>query len=861
MKDSLTLVERCTHLVLLAAVGAGGFLAMDHLSRPVAELAAGPAETGNGGEGPPNGDSPAYHAGRRRMFIFLIDSLRYETAVDPEIMPFLCDQRAAGGTYARVRTAHDAVTVPALRAAFTGKDQLTVFGFLKNFLHGEEQIPSLFTQASGAGLKTAVWSEGSFKQFGDAIQDRYKNDRDPDGPEDEEMARQNVIVLEALKDYLDRGHDIVISHVLYCDHVSHRARIDSEEYAQHFRRADRMVRQLAGAIPPGDTFIVMGDHGHDEMGRHMVGLDVPTYVWFRGPGYRKGCDLGTIPIQDLRYLIGWGLQVPLASDYTSGRYPQALVAAGGEIHGGYERASPDGGGDAAETGVPRQRYGQFYWLLLHLGLVASVWFRGLQRPRSSGGARATRLLSLASIVPLAAPFWGPWNSVAGAALALAALAAPWRVQRPSLREAVIVLCPVLASVALTHWGVLLMHVRVYIHEPRLVTITLTWLTVLPVGLLAIRLLHLGPMRTAWIALALPGILLYPTVYRYGASGIMAPAWICWAIFMVVGTRTSPPGLGSKCRSEWPALVGACALVYLLLPFFLIEGNNFKFQYWWNPLKDSPYTAGLAHAWDSGFLVTIASLAIVFFPRRATWKTLAVAGLIVAALTIIQWDLPAAQWAGLSMPRGGETMTCLAGGVLAVALALGLWGRRAGEVKALVRPVYVAGLWLAILALIRPGEALSMQWITVFFAAMRLSAWLVQRFARGRWARSSYPFLLLLGVLASGWGTLAWTFHRLEWGFLYEWFAAGTVEDKVAFFAPLIALRYVLPMLVVRTLLAEFLEPGTPYPRRRITMCAGVKVLSLVFIALGMGFTHAGSDVYFEAVQESTIWLVMLLALC
>ena len=186
-----------------------------------------------------------------------------------------------------------------------------------------------------------------------------------------------------------------------------------------------------------------------------------------------------------------------------------------------------------------------------------------------------RVLALASVVPLAAPFWGPWNSVVGACLALAALAAPWRMQRPSLREAAIALSPVLIAVALAHWGVLLMHIRVYIHEPLFVTITVAWLAAIPAGLLAIRLLNLTPMRAAWIVLALPGLLLYPTVYRYGASGVMAPAWICWAIFIVVGTRVSPPGLSAKCRNEWPALAGVCMLVYLLLPFFLIEGNNFN----------------------------------------------------------------------------------------------------------------------------------------------------------------------------------------------------------------------------------------------------------------------------------------------
>ena len=213
-----------------------------------------------------------------------------------------------------------------------------------------------------------------------------------------------------------------------------------------------------------------------------------------------------------------------------------------------------------------------------------------------------------------------------------------------------------------------------------------------------------------------------------------------------------------------------------------------------------------------------------------------------------------------MPSSGSSaLTILAGGVLAGALVLGRLARRFDQARPFVRTTCIAGLWLMTRALIRTGDEATV-WLDVFFAATRLSAWIAARLARGRWARASYPLLALLAATAVGWGTLAWTVHRLEWHFLYDWFAAGTVEDNVAIFAPAIVLRYLLPMLIMRMLLAEFLQPASPYPLRRITRYAGIKLLSLVFIALGMGMVHAGSEIYFEAVQEITVWAVLILAL-
>ena len=846
MQDSLSLADRGLSLVLLLAIAAGGFFAMDHLIQPEAPRAAAANQPPTG----PNAALKPFHAGKRRMFIFLIDSLRYQTAASHDHMPNLIALRARG-TYARMQTAHDAVTVPALRAAFTGKDQVTVFGFVKNFLHGTEKIPSLFTQVKAAGLKTAVWSEGSFKQFGDAVDDRLANDPNPDAGDEGEMERQNPRVLAALEDYLAGRHDLVISHILYSDHVAHRSIVSNPaEYRRQYRVVDRMIKHLDAKIPPDETFVVMGDHGHDEQGRHAVGLDVPTYVWFRGPGYRAGCDLGTIRIQDMRYLAGWGLGLPLAEDYTAGRYPQALVPVG-EPPERYAQAAADDATEA-EAGVPRRRYGQFYLLLIHLGLLASLWWRGLQIDRKAASPAVSRWLAVASAAVLAVPFWASRSSVAGVILALAAIAIPWRTRKPTVGEIVAALGPVAAGLALTHWGLMLMHIRVVVHEPEFTTIALIWLVVLIVGAVAAR--FLGPMPTAWFVLAVPGLLLYPTVYRYGACVAMGPAWICWALFLI-SAAARQRGLVALWRTDWRPLAGAGALVFLLIPFCLGEGNNFVFQWWYNPLLLSPATWALAGAWKYTLLISLLAKVLIFAPRSAANRQTAIgaaggAALAVALLMAVQWWLP--------LTQGNIGLTVLAGGMLVGALALHRLAKRFDQARPFVRTACIAGLWLTTRALIRTGDEATV-WLDVFFAATRLSAWLAAHLGRGRWAMASYPLLGLLAATAVGWGTLAWTVHRLEWHFLYDGLAAGTVEDNVAIFAPAIILRYLLPMLIMRMLLAEFLQPAAPYPRRRITRYAGIKLLSLVFIALGMGMVHAGSDIYFEAVQETALWAVLMLA--
>src|ERR1043165_8944013 len=100
----------------------------------------------------------------RRMFVLLIDSLRYQTATNPAFMPHLVDL-AARGTSARVTPTRDAVTVPCVRAAFTGEDRTRVLGFLANFVKHKPPTASLFGDLAAAGGHAAAYSDNAFDAF------------------------------------------------------------------------------------------------------------------------------------------------------------------------------------------------------------------------------------------------------------------------------------------------------------------------------------------------------------------------------------------------------------------------------------------------------------------------------------------------------------------------------------------------------------------------------------------------------------------------------------------------------------------------------------------------------------------------
>jgi hypothetical protein len=812
---------------LLLAIVAAGFWRMDDLTAPP-PVAAPPSGAASDADPAPD------HPGSRRMFLLMVDSLRYETAIDPHHMPHLQALRARSAC-AKVKTTHDAVTVPALRAAFTGEDRISVFGFVRNLWHSDEGVGSLFTPLAGRGDRVGVWSDGSFRQFGPDLAAQHFN-RSGEGTEEE---RQNRAVGEALQAFLAGSFDVVIAHIVYSDSVPHVYGIHHEEYHRMARAVDDLVRRLDQAIPPQESFVVMGDHGHDEVGRHMMGLDVPTFALFRGPAYQPGADLGHIAITDIRYLVSFALKLPLPGSYRAGRHPQALVP-GAALPEPYARAVDAlAERERQATGVPREARWAYASLVLTLSAMAALWLALLR----GAGPRRLRLLVGVSVWPVLALVAFP-GLIGGATLlppvACAVMVAALLAARPGPAETAWLLVPVAAGVGMERWGHLLSLIRPVVHYPSYEILVGCW--VLFFGGLAWLAWRRGAMLAGWVAVGAGAFLLYPSVYRYGSPASMAPAWLAWLALVCVEplrrrTSAAPPGPGPLLR------LGAIAV--LVAPFLLVNSVHFEFSSWVGPLPDLLWGGVRAATppWPGLALAFLAKLVIFGRPGSTAARRLCGA-LIAAALAAVQctWSRTA---------PGIDTAWWYAAAIGATgAAAAWTWRRSSAGSPADRWPSLVLLLCLYIVCLysIRVPLA-SILWGDCLLAAIVLSARFVGRSAVP--APQAALLLLLIGVVATGWFTLAWTFHRFEWGFLYDWFEASFVEWNVAAFLLPIILRYALPILMLRLLLAAE-PPGRPASGAALAV-AGLKALSVVLVACGMGLHRVDSNVYLEAVQQATIW--------
>jgi hypothetical protein len=836
--DRLTLLRSLHAASLLAAIVVVGLWSMDVLTDP--ESAAAPAGSVGASVAP---DYP----GEGRLFVLVIDSLRYETALDPSVMPHLASTMPERGAFAKVQTILDPVTVPALRAAFTGRDRFAIFGFVRNLWHREEGFSSLFSQLMEAGRCCAVFSDGSFRQFGEG---RVLEGRTYQlGTERTEQRIQTEAMEEALRAFLSGRCDLVVGHVNYADHTAHRVGVGAEAYRRAFGDADALVERLDGAIASDASLLIVGDHGHDADGRHLMGMDVPTFLAVRGPGFRPGTDLGTIHIADLRYLAGWALKVPLPATYPSGRHPQALLAA--DIPAGYAR-SYDYLADRSRhgAGVVASRRSWFFLVILGLGVLGALWIELVRGPHPGLARRAGTWAATALVGSVA---WGPAGPAAGAALGLAMLVRRVRASAVAAgglaarREALWAFAPVTAVPALAAWGAILWMLRPWVHYPRYAHLIPALVLAVVAGTAAA--VRFGAMRTAWVFFAAAGVLGYPTVYRYGAPGSMALVWGSCLIFILAEDLWSRRG-GRRPRRAAPGDLLAVAALTLLVPFALTHAIAAQFNRWYGPVADvlwrGPQWLGLPVA---GLALAVASKLVVFVPRAGGARARLGGLAIVAALEGLRL------WAVTGDPGGPQRFVHVAAiGSLCAAAALTARGAATGRGFP-PRVLGLGALYAAYLYTIRAGPEASL-WLDCLLAAFALSARFLKADASFRQRCGAYPLLLLSGVWACGWVTLAWTFHRLEWGFLYDWLDAALVEARAGVFIALIVVRYAIPLVMVRMVLAAELGDLWPYPQRIIALLTGLKTLAALSMAVGMGFFLAGNDFYLEAVQETAIWAVL-----
>jgi hypothetical protein len=199
------------------------------------------------------------------------------------------------------------------------------------------------------------------------------------------------------------------------------------------------------------------------------------------------------------------------------------------------------------------------------------------------------------------------------------------------------------------------------------------------------------------------------------------------------------------------------------------------------------------------------------------------------------------------------------GAAAVLAVLAAGARASRGMREATFPLTNAALLVAFRGSVVLEERIFLQ-LEILLAALRVSQLAVESLAAPHRRLAWDLWLEAMAFVVAAWSTLALTLHRLEWRFLYDLVAPPFVERHIGVFLPLILVRYTLPLILARRILAEArgreredLWPGS-------FAIAAAKVVTLTLIATGYGLFDPTSELFNEAVQNVLTFSLPLLAL-
>jgi hypothetical protein len=704
-----------------------------------------------------------------RIFVLFVDSLRASRA---EKMPTVQALRPQS-LFVHVQATRDAATVPSVRAAFTGRTQRSIFAFVRNFGSHGGTTQSLFSQAASHGLHVATFSDGAFYELSPGISVRRKNDVPPG----EEEERQVRAFHEALDLYRAGGVDLVVFHFTVVDHVAHTRGTKDPVYEHAFAVADQLLKEADAAIPATDTLVLMGDHGHDDMGRHFPSLDVPTVALYRGPDFVAGAELGPVPLTIHRYLMSWALGLPLSPDYRG-------------------------------VGAPR----------VLRGPTPPLDYRSPQPELSTAALRSKRLVWL-----------GPLTLVVAALATLGA----WvfvPTTRNGRRAAIATL---VGSFVLAAWGAFLARRRLLVPPPTSPEILFNWGLGCLLASWAVASGFLRRVTASWLVLGLPALFLYSSGARDGWASIMGPAWITVVVLLLIDwTRRRVGRAEPTSRREKLALLSLPAIVAILLPFFYAETDGVVTGDWRGYLFSNRLVYWIV-------VSTGARLVIFLRPRRGIVVNVVGVALVVLFTMLSFGDV---------LPKQAPRLL-LSGALFAASVVVAYATRRNGPdsaTGAIAAMLGNAGLLLAYRSSVILNERTFLQ-MELLLAAIVLSARADRVLGRREDRRAFTSWLEAMALIVAAWGSLALTLSRLEWKVFYNFFPALFVEHHVGALLPGIVLRYSLPLVLARRLLAEAsLDVRSTWQPAAGLMA--LKVSALVLGLIGSAILDPTSEPFLAAVQ-------------
>jgi len=251
----------------------------------------------------------------RQLTIVFVDSLSVQVARDASVMPAL-NALSARGVSLEVRPCRDQLTYLCLRALLTGYDESSLLAVRGNFDHAPSESDNLLDRLALAGRKVVAVGAHDFEPYRSALyRAKFRQG-------DERGEARLLDDLEALDG--QRSADVTLISLANGDRIAHAYGTHSPEYQQAFRAIDQRISQIVARAGQDSDILIFGDHGHDEMGRHLPGLPSTTVAVYAGPSFRRGVHANAA-LTDHRALLGVLLGVPTPPSYLGPELPQLFA--------------------------------------------------------------------------------------------------------------------------------------------------------------------------------------------------------------------------------------------------------------------------------------------------------------------------------------------------------------------------------------------------------------------------------------------------------------------------------------------------------------------------------------------------------
>ncbi len=196
-------------------------------------------------------------------------------------MPFV-DSLLEKGVYGSAVACADALSVPCLKAIYTGRDLYSVFFLFKDVMTADQKAGgSVLEELHRRGYTIGIAANHSWNQFRHAYDHAVLHDLG-------NIPSDNVVVGEAMDIFEKYNPDIMMTAIIDLDHAAHKYKPGTGEYYEAALESDRLVKEIYEKLPENWHILIFGDHGHDESGRHVPGLDIPAAYVYHGPAFSEG---------------------------------------------------------------------------------------------------------------------------------------------------------------------------------------------------------------------------------------------------------------------------------------------------------------------------------------------------------------------------------------------------------------------------------------------------------------------------------------------------------------------------------------------------------------------------------------------